>query len=152
MNLTITQPVRSSTGALIPEGTKLSFDGKGIAKTKHGDVERAKLPMLFISGAKGPFLTARQARLLNDNHKFQESIKKQYPNWCHCILYGDLLYVFVWDSREIIDVLDLQKYAKPQPITRTLVNKTTGERKEQVVGQTKPWLDNLCKNNKKHKK
>jgi hypothetical protein len=142
--ITTTEPIRLQGGSVLPEGSILDFKD-GIAKRKGGDVLRSNLPMRIIKGAKGPFLSARQARLLNDNFQFQQFVKRQYPAYCHCILFGDMLYVFIWDTREIVDVIDMSKYAKPQPIVRKLKNKATGETKEQVMGQTKPWLDKLYK-------
>ena len=132
-----TQILQASDGVLVPKGVRLDFKN-GKAKYQNHPIERKLIPLQAIKGAAGPFLNACCAVLLNDNRGFQEQFKKRYQDWAHFVLSGDNIIVYVWDTREVIDVIPgLHAGVKGGPITRTLVNKETGERKEQVLGHRK---------------
>lgn len=139
------EPIHLKGGVLMPAGVKLEFDKTGIAKYKNLDVHRASIPTQWVKGSKSIFLNARLATVLNDNRDFQAAIGKQYPPYCHVIPYGDKFFVYIWDSRLLIDVLDLTEFGKSKPIVKKLRNPETNQRIEKIVGQTKPWLTNLYK-------
>lgn len=138
-----TAPFRLESGVIIPAGVRLDFDKKGEAKFQNYKVRRDLIPLQVIKGAAGPFMQAAKASVLNDHRDFQKDVKKQFPDYAHVMLWSDKAFVYIWDSREIIDVVDLSAYSKSTPIERSIKNPKTGETIVQKIGQTKPWLPSL---------
>jgi len=138
----LSQTIQTSDGVLVPAGVNLEFSG-GKAKYQGHPIERKLVPLEAIVGAKGPFLRACCATVINDCRRFQSDVRTtNYQDWAHCIVDGDNIIVYVWDTRQVIDVIPgLHAGAAGGPITRTrkLVNKQTGEQttKTEVLGHNK---------------
>lgn len=140
----LSEVIQTKDGVLVPKGVRLEFKN-GIAKYQNHPIERKLLPLQAIKGASGPFLNACCAIVLNDNKGFQQVYNKRYQDWAHCVVKGDYLIVYIWDTREVIDVIPgIHAACKGGPITRMLVNKTTGERFSQVLGWNRwGWAKSL---------
>lgn len=120
----------TSDGVLVPAGVRLKFSG-GIAKYKGHPIERKLVPLAVIDGAKGPFMRACCATVINDCRRFQSDVRHtDFKDWAHCIVYGDNIIVYIWDTREVIDVIPgLHSGAPGGPVyqTKNLKNVKTGE-------------------------
>lgn len=131
------QTILTDDNVFVPAGTRLVFKN-GFAEYMKHKISRAKVPLQAIKGARGPFLNAVCATILNDNKGFQEAYNKRFQDWAHCVAIGDYLVVYIWDTREIIDIMPgLHAAVNGGPIVRRLINKKTGERIEQTIGHTK---------------
>lgn len=127
--------IQTTDGVLVPKGVRLKFVN-GVAKYQGHPIKRELLPLECIVGAKGPFLNACCATVLNHNAKFQAEHKFDYKDWMHFIVHGNALIVYIWDTREVVDVIiGVHDAVTGKPITRTLVNKDTGKRITQFLGQ-----------------
>lgn len=130
----LTKVIQTSDGVLVPAGVRLEFKN-GVAKYQGHPIKRELVPLQVIKGASGPFLHACSATLLNDCKRFQDIYNRKYQDWAHMVVLGDNLLVYVWDTREVIDVISgIRQAAKGGPIQRVLVNKKTGERITQTLG------------------
>lgn len=138
----LSQTIQTSDGVLVPAGVKLEFSG-GKAKYQNHPIERRLVPLQAIVGAKGPFLRACCATVINDCRRFQSEVRKtNYADWAHCIVDGDNIIVYIWDTRQVIDVIPgLHAGANGGPVMRhrNLVSKQTGERLEQhdIIGHNR---------------
>lgn len=132
----LNRTIETKDRVLVPAGTKLTFSN-GIAKYQNHPIERNKIPIEAIVGHKGPFINACVATLINDCMRFQRDVRKtNFQDWAHCIAYGDYLIVYIWDTREVIDVISgLQTNAAGRVFTKNLRSSQTGERMTKVVGQ-----------------
>lgn len=134
--------IMTTDGVIVPAGVRLQFHN-GIAKYKGHPIDRRLVPLQVIDGARGPFLRACCATLINDCRRFQSEVKHtDYKDWAHCIVYGDYIVVYIWDTREVIDVIaGLHSGAAGGPImqTKNLRNVDTGERHRQtkVIGHNR---------------
>ena len=140
----LSKPILTTDNVLVPAGTKLTFKGN-IAKYQNHDIRRDLVPLECIVGAKGPFLHACAAQVLNDNRLLQQDRKTDYKPWCHCITYGNNCFVYIWDTREVVDVITgLSSAVKGKVHTKTLVSKQTGEKVEKFLGQDRSgWAKSL---------
>lgn len=139
----LTHTIQTKDGILVPKGVRLNFSN-GIAKYQGHPIERNKVPLQVIKGAKGPFMHAACATLLNDNRGFQQAYKRQYKDWAHMVVYGDNIIVYIWDTRKVIDVISgLHEAANDKPIVRKIKNDKTGEVINQHLGTTKGWAKSL---------
>jgi hypothetical protein len=133
----LSKAILTTDNVLVPAGTELTFKGN-IAKYQHHEVRRDLVPLECIVGARGPFLHACAAQVLNDNRLLQQIKKTAYQPWCHCIAYGNNCFVYIWDTREVVDVITgLSQHVPGKVHTRTLVNKQTGQRVNQYLGRDK---------------
>lgn len=145
MILELSKAVKLKNGLLVPAGTK--FDGK-TGKTVNGKhkLDRQLIPMQAIKGASGPFLNACVATMLTANTGFAQTYPdKKFEDWAHCIFLGDSIIVYVWDTRQVIDVIGgMHDAVKGGPIERTIVGKDSGERRHQILGWKKfGWAKSL---------
>lgn len=132
----LSKPIIIEGGVLVPAETTLDFKN-GVARYDNRKVERKLVPLQCIKGATGPFLHAFCATLLNDNRGFQKTYDVKYQDWAHCILHGDYLIVYVWDTRQVLDIYPgIYAAARGGTIFRRLINKKTGERIQQVMGHS----------------
>lgn len=137
----LTKPIILKNGIVVPAGVRLEFKN-GKAKYQNYPVERMLIPLQIIKGAKGPFLNAAVATLLNDNQRFQQIFNKKFQDWAHVIAFGDFLIVYVWDTRDVIDVIPgLHSGAKGGPVIqeKDLIRKSDGQKihESKVIGHNK---------------
>lgn len=140
----LSKTIQTSDGVLVPAGVRLDFHS-GKAKYQGHPIERKFVPLQAIKGAQGPFLHACVATVLNDNRGFQQVYNKKYQDWAHCVVSGDYLFIYVWDTRQVIEVIPgLHAAAKGGTVTRRLINPKTGEKIEQVLGHSQfGWAKSL---------
>jgi hypothetical protein len=133
----LSKPIQLPNGILIPAGTKLQFR-QGTAKFQNWPVQRFMIPLQAIRGAKGPFTNACVATMLNDLIGFQETYDRKYQDWAHMVAYGDNFVIYIWDTREVIDIITgVGAASKGGPITRTITNPKTKESIIQTIGHRK---------------
>lgn len=129
----LSRVIQTTDGVLVPKGVRLKF-ANGVAKYLSHPIRRELLPLECIVGAKGPFLNACCATVLNNNAKFQAERKTRYQDWMHFVIHGDALIIYVWDTREVVEVITgMYQAIHGKPVTKTLVNKQTGERMVKTI-------------------
>ena len=129
----LSRVIQTTDGVLVPKGVRLKFTN-GVAKYLSHPIRRELLPLECIVGAKGPFLNACCATVLNNNAKFQAERKTRYQDWMHFVIHGDALIIYVWDTREVVEVITgMYQAIHGKPVTKTLVNKQTGERMVKTI-------------------
>lgn len=129
----LSRVIQTTDGVLVPKGVRLKFTN-GVAKYLSHPIRRELLPLECIAGAKGPFLNACCATVLNNNAKFQAERKTRYKDWMHFVIHGDALIIYIWDTREVVEVITgMYQAIHGKPVTKTLVNKQTGERMVKTI-------------------